>query len=178
MEQPVEFSHFSQDNLLQLYPVLRRMAGEKMAFECAGHTLQPTALVNEAWLRMRETEDQSWRDSSHFFAAAAQTMRRILIDRARRRARRKHGAEFRHVSLTEAEGVPEEESPEATALISEALDRLEEVDPLRARLVLLKYFGGLSNREVALELAVTERTVERYWVFARAWLYRELREAL
>ena len=173
----MEFSHFSETDLRQLYPVLRRMAGEKMAFERAGHTLQPTALVNEAWLRMGETEDQSWRDSEHFCSAAALTMRRILIDRSRRRARRKHGAEYQHIPLNEAEAVPEE-ATESTILISEALKRLEEVDPLRARLVLLKYFGGLSNREVAKVLEVTERTVERYWVFARAWLYRELRAAL
>lgn len=177
MSKPAEFSHFSNEEVRQLYPVLRRMAGEKMAFERPGHTLQPTALVNEAWLRMRESDDQSWRDSAHFCAAAAESMRRILIDRARRRARPKHGADFQHIPLNEVEAVAEEK-PQATILISEALKRLEEVDPLRARLVLLKYFGGLSNREVAETLGVTERTVERYWVFARAWLYQELRAAL
>ena len=177
MDASPEFSHFSDDDVRRLYPVLRRMAGQKMAFERPGHTLQPTALVNEAWLRMRETEHQSWRDPEHFCAAAAETMRRVLIDRSRRRARLKRGGEFQHISLNEAEAVPVE-TAESTVLISEALKRLEEVDPLRARLVLLKYFGGLSNREVGEELGVSERTVERYWIFARAWLYRELREAL
>ncbi len=177
METQVGFSHFSEEDLRRLYPVLRRMAGEKMAYERAGHTLQPTALVHEAWLRMHERENQFWRDSAHFRAAAAETMRRILIDRSRRRARKKHGGNLRHTTLVEAEAVPEE-TPETLMLINEALERLEKVDPLRARLVVLKYFGGLSNREVADELGVTERTVERYWVFARTWLYQELRQAL
>ncbi|MES2922994.1 MAG: ECF-type sigma factor [Verrucomicrobiota bacterium] len=177
MEQSPVFSHFSEEDLRRLYPVLRGMAGEKMAFENPGHTLQPTALVHEAWIRMREYDDQSWRDSAHFCAAAAETMRRILIDRARRRARRKHGGDLQQVPMTDAEEEPLA-SDEHALLINEALKQLGEVDPVRARVVLLKYFGGLSNREIAVEMSVTERTVERYWAYARAWLYREIRTLL
>ena len=177
MDQSPEFSHFSEEDLQRLYPVLRGMAGEKMAFEKPGHTLQPTALVHEAWIRMREYDDQCWRDSAHFCAAAAETMRRILIDRARRRARRKHGGDLQQVPMSDAEDVPLA-SAEHALLINEALKQLGEVDPVRARVVLLKYFGGLSNREIALEMSVTERTVERYWAYARAWLYREIRAFL
>ena len=177
MEPSPEFSHFSEEDLRRLYPVLRGMAGEKMAFENPGHTLQPTALVHEAWLRMREYDDQSWRDSAHFCAAAAETMRRILIDRARRRARRKHGGDLQREPMSEAENKPTDPE-ENTLLINEALERLRDIDPVRARVVLLKYFGGLSNREIAAEMEVTERTVERYWAYARAWLYREIRALL
>ncbi len=172
-----EFSHFSEEDLRRLYPILRGMAGEKMAYERPGHTLQPTALVHEAWLRMREYDDQSWRDSAHFVAAAAETMRRILIDRARRRARHKHGGDLKPVPMSEAEKEPLD-AGEHTLLIHEALTRLNQIDPIRARVVLLKYFGGLSNREIAVEMSVNERTVERYWAYARAWLYREIRAVL
>lgn len=177
MEPSPKFSHFSEEDLRRLYPVLRGMAGEKMSFESPGHTLQPTALVHEAWLRMKEYDDQSWRDSAHFCAAAAETMRRILIDRARRRARRKHGGDLQHVPMSEAEDEPVDPA-EHTLLIHEALKRLNDIDPVRANVVLLKYFGGLSNREIAVETGVTERTVERYWAYARAWLYREIRAVL
>lgn len=172
-----EFSHFSEQDLRRLYPVLRGMAREKMAYERPGHTLQPTALVHEAWLRMREYDDQYWRDSEHFCAAAAETMRRILIDRARRRARPKHGGDLEAVPMAQAEEKAGD-SPEHTLLIHESLKKLAKIDPLRARVVLLKYFGGLSNQQISLELSVTERTVERYWAYARAWLYREIRAAL
>lgn len=177
MEPSLQFSHFSEEDLRRLYPVLRGMAGEKMAFESPGHTLQPTALVHEAWLRMREYDDQSWRDSAHFCAAAAETMRRILIDRARRRARRKHGGDLQREPMSEAEAEPADPE-ENMLLINEALKRLGDVDPLHARVVLLKYFGGFSNREIAEEMSVTERTVERYWAYSRAWLYREIRALL
>lgn len=174
MDQDSKFSHFSEEDVRRLYPILRGMAGEKMSFERPGHTLQPTALVHEAWMRMRESEDQSWRNTEHFCAAAAETMRRILIDRARRRARRKHGGNLQQVPMSETE--QESTSPdEHTLLIDEALKRLGAIDPVRARVVLLKYFGGLSNQEIAVEMSVTERTVERYWAYARAWLYREIR---
>ena len=174
MKPVSEFSHYSEADVRRLYPILRGMAGEKMSYERHGHTLQPTALVHEAWIRMREKDDQSWRDPAHFCSAAAETMRRILIDRARRRTRIKHGGHVEHVPMSEAEEAIEE-SNEHALLINEALKRFAEVDPVRARVVLLKYFGGLSTVEIARELGVNERTVERYWAYARTWLYREIR---
>ncbi|MBK1882140.1 sigma-70 family RNA polymerase sigma factor [Luteolibacter pohnpeiensis] len=177
MESELELSHFSEDDIRRLYPTLRAMAGEKMAHERLGHTLQPTALVHEAWLRMRESENQTWRNTAHFCAAAAETMRRILIDRGRRRARKKHGGGLKQVPMQQLD-LEEPEHKDSIVVIDEALKRLEEVDPQRARLVLLKYFGGMSNREIAHEMKVTERTVERYWAFARTWLYREIQSRL
>lgn len=179
LPHPVEargdsFSPYSEQDVARLYPVLRRMAGEKMAYESPGNTLQPTALVHEAWMRLRSERNQSWRDSSHFCAAAAETMRRILINRARWRKRLKRGRDHERVSMSVAEEEPESQD-DKTLLINDALERLGKSDPVRARLVLLKFFGGLSNKEIAVEMSVTERTVERYWAYARAWLYREIR---
>ncbi|GAA5483002.1 ECF-type sigma factor [Haloferula sargassicola] len=173
MEGDDPFFHHSEEDVQRLYPILRAMAGERMAFERAGHTLQPTALAHEAWLRMRRDEAQSWKSSSHFCAAAAETMRRILIDRARRKKRIKHAGKLTRVPFDAAEEeVSEEDEP--ALLVSEALEKFKQTNPLRAKVVLLKFFGGLSNQEVAAELGVTERTVERYWAFSKAWLFREI----
>ena len=170
-----EFSHYSEEDVRRLYPVLRAIAGERMAFERAGQTLQPTALANEAWLRMRSGPEQLWRDSSHFCAAAAETMRRILIDRARRRNRLKRAGDMKRVPLdtAETEMIPDDEP---ALLISDALEKLKQTNPVRAQVVLLKFFGGMTNQEVAAELQVTERTVERYWAFSKTWLFREIQE--
>lgn len=163
--------------LLELYPQLRRMAAARMRMEAPGQTLQPTALVHEAWLRLSAEDDHSWRNSSHFCAAAAETMRRILIDRARQRSR---GKRWGHQERVPMEAADDEvvTADEKTILMDEALERFSKVDPVRARLVLLKFFGGLSNQEIAREMGVTERTVERHWSYARAWLYREIRPLL
>ncbi len=154
-----------------LYHELRQLAAFQMAREAAGQTIQATELVHEAWIRLSGNE--RWQDPHHFLATAARTMRRILTDRARRKSRIKHGGEFVRVGMTSAEAatsLPEDQ----VLLIDEALERFEQIDPLRARVVTLKFFGDLSNHEVAVELGVTERSVERYWAFAKAWLYREV----
>lgn len=170
------FSHYSEDDVRRLYPVLRAMAGERMAFERSDHTLQPTALAHEAWLRMRGGRDPSWKNSTHFCTAAAETMRRILIDRARRRKRVKHAGGLERVPMSSAEDEPVLED-EPALLVSEALEKFRKANPLRASVVLLKFFGGLTNQEVADELGITERTVERYWAFSKSWLFREIQGA-
>lgn len=154
-----------------LYRKLRTLAASQMARESLGQTIQATELVHEAWIRLHGNDQ--WKSHQHFLATAARTMRRILTDRARRRSRIKRGGNMVRVGMTVAEAalaVPEDQ----VVLIDEALQRLEEVDPVRARVVMLKFFGDMSNQEVAVELGVTERSVERYWAFAKAWLYREI----
>lgn len=173
MDGDEEFSHYSEDDVRRLYPILRAMAGERMAYERPGHTLQPTALAHEAWLRMRSNGDSSWQNTAHFFTAAAETMRRILIDRARRRKRVKHAGDLERVPMSAAEAEPLEDD-EPTLLINAALEKLKEANPPRAKVVLLKFFGGLTNQEVAEEMGVTERTVERYWAYSKTWLFREI----
>lgn len=158
-----------------LYRELRRLAASQMARESAGQTIQATELVHEAWIRLYGND--LWQNHHHFLATAARTMRRILTDRARRKSRIKRGGDFVRVGLTSVEGeltVPEDQ----VLLIDEAIKRLENVDPLRARVVVLKFFGDMSNQEVAKELGVTERSVERYWAFAKAWLFREVNKQL
>ncbi|MES2440002.1 MAG: ECF-type sigma factor [Verrucomicrobiota bacterium] len=173
MDGNEEFSHYSEDEVRRLYPILRAMAGERMAFERAGNTLQPTALAHEAWLRMRSSSFPNWKNSAHFFTAAAETMRRILIDRARRRRRPKHAGDLERVPMTEADEKSEDRD-EPTLLVNAALEKLQKVNPPRAQVVLLKFFGGLTNQQVAEEMGVTERTVERYWAYSKTWLFREI----
>lgn len=156
-----------------LYRELRRLAASQMARESAGQTIQATELVHEAWIRLYGND--AWQSPQHFLAAAARTMRRVLIDRARRKSRDKRGGDLIRVGLPSADAA----SPEPVdqlLLIDEALGRLEQIDPVRARVVVLKFFGDLSNKEVAAELGVTERSVERYWAFAKAWLFREVNQ--
>lgn len=161
-----------------IYSQLRRMAAARMGAASAGQTLQPTALVHEAWLRLSANRpDRPWNDSSHFCAAAAEAMRHILIDRARHRSRIKRWGDQERVPLTEAEEEAATDD-EKTLLIDEALERLKATDPVRAQIVLLKFFGGLSNLEIAREMSLSERNVERQWSYARAWLYREIRPRL
>ncbi len=174
MDGDGEFSHYSEDDVRRLYPILRAMAGERMAYERHGNTLQPTALAHEAWLRMRYGDDPSWKNTAHFFTAAAETMRRILIDRARRRKRVKHAGDLERVPMADAEDAASEDE-EPTLLVNAALEKLRKVNPPRAQVVLLKFFGGLTNQEVAEEMGVTERTVERYWAYSKTWLFREIR---
>ena len=165
--------------LPRVYDELRRMANGQMAKEGAGQTLQPTALVHEAWMRLVGTEGESlpWDNRAHFFGAAAQAMRRILVDRARRVRSEKHGGALRRVPLVGVDpGAGELEDPEGLdlAALDDALTRLEEHDARAAKVVELRFFGGLSVEDTAAVLDVSERTVAREWSVARAWLGREL----
>jgi RNA polymerase sigma factor (TIGR02999 family) len=166
------------DELLPLvYDELRRLAAVKMAAEAPGQTLQATALVHEAWLRLVGTPDHQWDNRGHFFAAAAEAMRRILVDNARRKQSLKHGGGLQRVDLTHLDVALAED--DATVLaVSEALDRLAEEDLQCAELVKLRFFAGLSNVEAARALGLAERTAKRTWAYARARLYEELKQML
>ena len=164
------------EKLLPLvYAELRMMAATKMAREAAGHTLQPTALVHEAWLRLVGDEEQNWKNRAYFFAAAAEAMRRILVEHARKKSRLKHGAGQERLNIAEIE-VADAAPDEKILLINDALTRLEAEHPERARVVVLKYFGGMKNKEVADALGLSERTVGNHWFHARAWLFDKIRE--
>jgi RNA polymerase sigma factor (TIGR02999 family) len=162
------------DELLPLvYEELRRLAAGKMAQESPGQTLQATALVHEAWLKLGATEKQNWQNRAHFFAAAAEAMRRILIDKARRKRRVRHGEGLQRVDL-DAIDLASEDHPENVLAVDEALARLALEDPTKAELVKLRYFVGLSIPESAEALGISESSAKRYWNYARAWLYNEL----
>jgi RNA polymerase sigma factor (TIGR02999 family) len=168
----------STEQLLSLvYDELRRIAAIKMAHEPKNQTLQPTALVHEAWLRLNREEEVRWENRGHFFSAAAEAMRRILIERARRKSRPKHGGDQQRMDFQGLE-IADTTPDEKVLLVNEALERLQAEDPEKARLVVMKFFGGLTNREVAETLKVTERTVERHWAFAKAWLFDAIRPEL
>lgn len=152
---------------------LHRVASRHLAAERPGHILQTTALVNEAYLRLIDWKDVRWQNRAQFFAMASQTMRHILVDYARTQHREKRGGGAVHVSLSQAEGVPLETSADLVAL-DEALRKLEPFAPRQARIVELRFFGGLSLEEMAEVLDVSVGTARRDWSLARAWLYREL----
>ena len=155
---------------------LHRLAARQMAGERPGHILQPTALVNEAYMRLVNWKEVQWENRAHFFGTAAQIMRRVLVDVARRRAREKRGRGLVHVSLSEADQQPAAQRTDLMAL-DEAMKALEAIDVRKSRVVELRYFGGLSLEEAALVLNVSVATVLRDWSFARAWLFRELSRA-
>ncbi|HEY9282435.1 MAG TPA: sigma-70 family RNA polymerase sigma factor [Pyrinomonadaceae bacterium] len=152
---------------------LRRRAHRYMRGERAGHTLQTTALVNEAYLRLVDSKNVRWQNRAHFFAVSAQLMRRILVDFARSRGYQKRGGGAPHVELDEAAVVSDDRGAEMVAL-DEALKALAELDGRQSQVVELRYFGGLTDREIAELLKVSEATVRRDWTLARAWLRREL----
>jgi RNA polymerase sigma factor (TIGR02999 family) len=166
--------HSSAELLPLVYDELRRLAAARMAAEQAGQTLQPTALVHEAWLRLTGEGGRSWQNRGHFFAAAAEAMRRILIENARRKSRFKRGGNQVRVDIQEFE-IAATTPDEKVLMINEALKQLETEDPERARVVVLKFFGGLTNKEVAATLGLGERTVNRQWTYAKAWLFRNIR---
>ena len=176
--QSIEQGHAqATDELLPLvYEELRKLAAQKMANEAAGQTLQPTALVHEAWLRLAGGESQRWDGRGHFFAAAAESMRRILIERARRKNSLKRGGDLKLVNLDDVE-VAALADGDTLLLINDALVKLEKEDPDAAQVVKLRFFAGLTNEEVGRTMGFTARTAKRYWTFARAWLFQELREA-
>ncbi len=152
-----------------VYDELRQMAVRRLAKESSGHTLQATALVSEAYLRLVGTEEKQWENRYHFFVAAAEAMRRILIDAARKRQRLKRGGGAKRVELTESKLVIFPVSDELLDL-DEAIEKFQQVDPKKAALVKLRFFGGLSNQEAAEVLDIGLSTAERYWTYARAWL--------
>ncbi len=165
----------ASETLLPLvYDDLRRHAMVQMAHEAAGQTLQPTALLHEAWLRITGKGERQWQNRAHFFGAAAEAMRRILIENARRKSRLKHGGGQLRVDLEQIE-LAETSPDEKVLLINDALERLQIQDPEKAHVVVLKFFGGRTNQEVAASLEVTERTVERHWAYAKAWLFHSIR---
>jgi RNA polymerase sigma factor (TIGR02999 family) len=162
------------DALLPIvYEELRRLAAAYLRRERAGHTLQPTALVHEAYLRLMKDRPDRWQNRAHFSAIAAHSMRQILIERARARAALKRGGAQPRVTLDEALVAGETRSVDLVAL-DEALDRLEQLDPEQARLVELRFFGGLTIEETADAMGISPATVKRHWTVARAWLAREL----
>ena len=175
-----EWSDGNQSALDALYPLvydeLHRLARRYMSRERKGHTLQTTALINEAYVRLVDQRNVHWANRSHFFAISAQIMRRILIDHARRHAYAKRGGGAQQVSLEEVAAITPNQSRELLRL-DEALKSLAEMDPRRSQVVELRYFGGLNNEEIAGVLNVSENTVTRDWNMARAWLYKQLSES-
>jgi RNA polymerase sigma factor (TIGR02999 family) len=162
------------DLLPLVYDALRNLAAARMAAEAPEHTLQPTALVHEAYLRLVGPADKAqWDNRGHFFAAAAEAMRRILVDVARRKLRERHGGGKKQVPLDTVLLADADPRDDLVALDA-ALTRLEAEDPQTARLVELRHFGGMTNPEAAQVLGISPRTADRLWAFARAWLHREL----
>jgi len=152
---------------------LRQMAHAQMRREGENHTLQTTALINEAYLKLIEQKNVRWENRSHFFAIAAKVMRRILLDHAKARLRGKRGAGVAHVEFTEAEDISIEKSMQLVAL-DEALEQFAKIDPIKSRIVEMRHFGGMTVEETAEALGVAPITVTRYWSLAKAWLYREI----
>jgi RNA polymerase sigma factor (TIGR02999 family) len=165
----------AEELLPLVYDELRRVAASKMAQEKGHQTLQPTALVHEAWLKLNDgNPDGLWNSRGHFFAAAAEAMRRILIDRARRREALRHGAGQERVEVEEVEIAAPAQDGELLAM-HDALDRLAATEPAKAELVKLRYFMGMTLEEAAGVLNISEPTAKRWWAFARAWLFTEIR---
>jgi RNA polymerase sigma factor (TIGR02999 family) len=164
----------ASDLLPLVYEELRKLAAHKLANEAPGQTLQPTALVHEAWLRLISGNGQHFENRGHFFAAAAEAMRRILIERARRKSAQRHGGGLKRVALEEID-LPEKASDELLLKVDAALEDLAREDARAAELVKLRFFAGLSMEQAAQVLGVTDRTVRRDWRFARAWLFDSLK---
>ena len=162
-----------------VYDELRKLAAQKMSHENPGQTLQATALVHEAWLRLGGDQQPVWQNRAHFFAAAAEAMRRILIDNARRKSALRHGGRAEHVNLNPdslelASGMDDDQ----LLAVHEALDRLAAHDAAKAELVKLRFFAGLTMEQAAQVLGLSIPTAKRHWAYARAWLYREIRKNL
>jgi len=159
--------------LPMIYDELRRMAGGFLRFERGSHTLQPTALVHELYMRMVDQNRAQWQDRAHFFSVAAKMMRRILVDHARKRVTGKRGSGAEHLPIEEAIDTPAQ--PDSALLaVDAALTRFAEIDPERSRIVEMRYFGGMDLAEIADVLQVSRTTVKRHWTVARMWLHREL----
>jgi RNA polymerase sigma factor (TIGR02999 family) len=165
----------AQELVPLVYNELRRLAAQKMAREAPGQTLQPTALVHEVWLRLGADAQPQWQNRAHFFAAAAEAMRRILVDSARRKQCLKHGGQLERVDLDSVElplPIPDDE----LLALDEALNRLATVESRAAEVIKLCFFLGLTQEEAAKELGISISTAKRLWLFARAWLFREMKK--
>ncbi len=165
--------HAANELLPLVYEELRKLAAQKMERESPGQTLQATALVHEAWLRLGGDDQPEWQNRAHFFAAAAEAMRRILIDNARRKLYLRHGGGAERVNL-EGLDLAASMDDERVVALNEALDRLTAHDAAKAQIVKLRFFAGLTNEQAAQVLGVSEPTVKRHWAYARAWLFREM----
>jgi RNA polymerase sigma factor (TIGR02999 family) len=166
----------AEELLPLVYDELRKLAAFKLAQQPYDQTLQPTALVHEVYLRLLGNGSHSWQDRKHFFAAAAEAMRHLLVDRARRKASARHGGGWQRIDLDNAV-IASSTSDENILLISEALEKLTAHDPLSAELVKLRFFGGLTFPQAAEVMGISERTAQRSWAYARAWLFREIKNS-
>ena len=167
----------ASDQLLNLvYDELRRLAAYKLGLEAPGQTLQPTALVHEVWLKLVGVGEQQFKNRAHFFAVAAEAMRRILIDRARRRKTHRHGGQYERVELEET-GLAAPMEDDQLLAVNDALEKFSLENPLQAQVVKLRYFGGMTNEEIAQALGLSVSTVKTYWSFARAWLFDAIRNS-
>jgi RNA polymerase sigma factor (TIGR02999 family) len=164
----------AEELLPLVYEELRKLAAQRMANEAPGQTLQPTALVHEVWLKLMGPHPQQWNSRGHFFGAAAEAMRRILIDRARRRKRERHGHGLQRIDLDQVD-VAITSDDDTLLLVNEALDKLAVEAPDKVELVKLRFFAGLSIPDAAEALGISEATAKRHWAFARAWLFAELK---
>ena len=160
--------------LALVYDQLRKLAAGKMAREAAGQTLQPTALVHEAWLRLGGEQQPVWENRAHFFASAAEAMRRILIDRARSRLAQRHGGGLHRLNVDDLE-LAADPDDDLVLAVNDALEKFALVEPQKAVLVKLRYFAGLTVEEAAQTLGISEPTAKRWWAYARAWLMQEMR---
>lgn len=170
-----DVANSSAELLSQVYAELRRLAARRLAQERPGQTLQATALVHEAWLRLAREKDREWRNPQHFFCAAATAMRRILVEIARRKKSPKHGGDLQRVKLEDVAGAEQLPSEQLLAL-DEALARLAAEDAEAARLVELRFFAGLGHQQAAQIMGITRREADGLWTYARAWLYEKIRK--
>jgi RNA polymerase sigma factor (TIGR02999 family) len=169
--------HAAEQLLPLVYDELRQLAAQRLAREAPGQTIQATALVHEAYLRLVDVEKaQHWNSRGHFFAAAAEAMRRILVERARRKKRLKHGGDRERVEI-ELASLPTHMSSDELLALDEALEKLRQQDPHKAQLVTLRYFGGLTIEQASEVLNISRVTAHRYWTYARAWLHRQITDA-
>jgi len=175
LNAPGRSAALAANELLALvYEELRRLAAAKMASEAPSQTLQATALVHEAWLRLTGDKRRHWNDRTHFFASAAEAMRRILVDNARRKRAARHGGGQQRVEMPEVASAVVDHDDKVLA-VDEALEKFAALDPQKAELVKLRYFVGMTVEEAAEALGISERTAKRYWAFARAWLHEEIK---
>ena len=166
-------SKAAEQLLVLVYDELRRLAASKLAQEAPGQTLQPTALVHEAWLRLVGAQNPSFKDRTHFFCACAEAMRHILIDRARRKRTKRHGGSYRRVDFEDLH-LAAPSADDQLLTVNEALEKLALEHPVQAELVKLRYFAGLTNEEVSEVLGISVSTAKNYWTFSRAWLLNEI----